>query len=128
VFVRFYSSRALWEKIRGRHERFAPSSSQGIAGFLFEARCEGKLHGTNGGFVLANLKTAIVVRGLKQADLAQTLKIPPTVLSEIIHGRRHADASLRARVATALRADEGWLFDSFARIPARGVSMVTVGT
>ena len=68
--------------------------------------------------MLANLKTAIAMRRLKQADLAQSLKIPPTVLSEIIHGRRRADASLRARISAALCADEGWLFSTIARIPA----------
>lgn len=76
--------------------------------------------------MLANLKTAIAQRGLKQADLAQSLKIPPTVLSEIIHGRRRADASLRSRIATALRANEGWLFDSFARIPAPSTEVCEV--
>ena len=71
--------------------------------------------------MLANLKTAIAHRGLKQADLAQSLKIPPTVLSEIIHGRRQADASLRSRIAMALHADEAWLFDGFVRIPAPSI-------
>ena len=76
--------------------------------------------------MLANLKTAIAQRGLKQVDLAQSLKIPPTVLSEIIHGRRRADASLRSRIATALRADEVWLFDTFVRIPAPNVRVCEV--
>ena len=76
--------------------------------------------------MLANLKTAIAQRGLKQADLAQSLKIPPTVLSEIIHGRRRADASLRSKIATALHADEAWLFDSFVRIPAPNTDLIEV--
>jgi hypothetical protein len=49
--------------------------------------------------VLANLKTAIAARRLTQVDLALDLKIAPTVLSEIIHGRRQADPSLRGRLA-----------------------------
>jgi transcriptional regulator with XRE-family HTH domain len=67
--------------------------------------------------VLANLKTTISQRGLKQVDLAQSLRIPPTVLSEIIHGRRQASASLRVRIAEALCAEESWLFSTVARIP-----------
>jgi transcriptional regulator with XRE-family HTH domain len=67
--------------------------------------------------MLVNLKTTIAARRLKQFDLALQLKIPPTVLSEIIHGRRLADGSLRARMAKALRADESWLFSTVTRIP-----------
>jgi transcriptional regulator with XRE-family HTH domain len=67
--------------------------------------------------MLANLKTAIALRAMTQVDLAQSLKISRTILSEIIHERRRADASLRARIATALRADETWLFSTVARIP-----------
>lgn len=67
--------------------------------------------------MLVNLKTTIAARRLTQVDLALQLKIAPTVLSEIIHGRRQADSSLRARIAEALRADEIWLFSSVTRIP-----------
>jgi transcriptional regulator with XRE-family HTH domain len=67
--------------------------------------------------VLANLKTAIAARRTTQVDLALDLKIAPTVLSEIIHGRRQADPSLRARIAEALEADESWLFSTVTRIP-----------
>jgi len=68
--------------------------------------------------LLVNLKTTIAVRQLTQVDLALQLKIAPTVLSEIIHGRRQADPSLRARIAEALRAEESWLFSSVAHIPS----------
>lgn len=67
--------------------------------------------------MLANLKTAIAARRMKQVDLALRLKIAPTVLSEIIHCRREADDSLRARIAEALHADEAWLFSTVSRIP-----------
>jgi transcriptional regulator with XRE-family HTH domain len=69
--------------------------------------------------MLLNLKTTIAVRRLTQVDLALQLRIAPTALSEIIHGRRQADPSLRARIAEALRADEAWLFSSVTRIPRR---------
>jgi transcriptional regulator with XRE-family HTH domain len=70
--------------------------------------------------MLVNLKSTIAARGLTQVDLALQLKIPPTVLSEIIHGRRLAEGSLRSRIAEALCADESWLFSTLARIPAPG--------
>ena len=72
--------------------------------------------------MLANFKTALAVRGMKQIELATELKIAPTVLSEIVHGRRCASPSLRARVAAMLQADETWLFSSFTRIPNRADS------
>lgn len=68
--------------------------------------------------MLVNLKAALAARRLRQADLAQSLKIPSSTLSEIICGRRQADSSLRSRIAEALRADEGWLFSMVTRIPA----------
>ena len=69
--------------------------------------------------MLVNLKMTIAVRRMTQVDLALQLKIAPTILSEIIHGRRQADRSLRARIAEALRADETWLFSTVARIPGQ---------
>lgn len=68
--------------------------------------------------VLTNLKTALVARGVRQADLAIWLEISPSMLSEIVCGRRQADSSLRARIAEKLRADEKWLFSTVTRIPA----------
>ena len=68
--------------------------------------------------VLGNIKTALAARRMRQVDLALDLKISPSVLSEIIYGRRQADPSLRARIAEALRADESWLFSPVMRIPS----------
>ncbi len=67
--------------------------------------------------MLTNLRTALAARRIKQVDLALSLKIAPSMLSEIICGRRQAEASLRSRIADALRADEAWLFCSVTRIP-----------
>jgi len=67
--------------------------------------------------MLLNLKSAIAARGFSQIDFALENKIPPTVLSEIIHQRRRADAPMRARIAQALIANEEWLFSSVIRIP-----------
>jgi len=71
--------------------------------------------------MLVNLKSAFVARGIKQVDLALSLKISPSVLSEIINGRRQPSPSLRARIAHELRADEGWLFAAFTRIPGPAI-------
>ncbi len=67
--------------------------------------------------MLLNLRSAIAARQMRQVDLALSLKIAPSVLSEIVNGRRRADASLRARIAQALQADESWLFSSVTHIP-----------
>ena len=67
--------------------------------------------------MLVNLKSAIAARRWRQVDFAISLKIPPSVLSEIIHERRRADVPLRARIAEAVQADEGWLFSCVVRIP-----------
>ena len=58
--------------------------------------------GEGGMQVLLNLKSAIAARQTRQVDLAISLKIAPSLLSEIVNGRRQADASLRARIAQAL--------------------------
>ena len=69
--------------------------------------------------MLANFKTALAARGMRQIELALELKISPTALSEIVNGRRTASPSLRARLAELLQADEAWLFSSVTRIPNR---------
>ena len=68
--------------------------------------------------MLSNIKATLAARGVKQVDLALRLRMSPSVLSEIVNGRRKADPSLRARIASELRADEGWLFSSVSHIPA----------
>jgi len=68
--------------------------------------------------VLNNLKAALAARQMRQVELALSLRISPSTLSEIICGHRLADASLRTRIAEALRADEAWLFSKVTRIPA----------
>ena len=72
--------------------------------------------------MLANFKTALAARGMRQIELALELKVSPTVLSEIVNGRRTASPSLRARLAELLQADEACLFSSVTRIPNRGDS------
>jgi transcriptional regulator with XRE-family HTH domain len=74
--------------------------------------------------MLINLKATIAARGWTQVDFAISLKVPPTVVSEIIHERRQADTPLRARIADALRADEAWLFSSVTRIPRPATTVV----
>jgi transcriptional regulator with XRE-family HTH domain len=68
--------------------------------------------------MLTNLKAALAARRMRQVELALSLRIPPSTLSEIVCGHRQADPALRARIAEALRADEAWLFSAVTRIPA----------
>ncbi len=67
--------------------------------------------------MLANLKAALAGRKIHQIDLALSLRVPPSVLSEIVCGRRKANPRLRARIAAALQADEDWLFSPVSVIP-----------
>jgi len=68
--------------------------------------------------MLANLKAALAARRLRQADLAFALKLAPSTLSEIIHGRRRVEPHIAARIAEILEADPEWLFTEIRHIPA----------
>lgn len=67
--------------------------------------------------MLANLKATFAARRVRQVDLALSLRIPPSALSEIVNGRRKASPGLRDRIAQALRADPDWLFSRSTVIP-----------
>jgi len=69
--------------------------------------------------MLSNFRTALAVRGMKQADLAYKLHIPASTLSEIVHERRRPDARTRRRIAAILDVDEKWLFSRQIQIPKR---------
>lgn len=60
--------------------------------------------------MLANVKTALAARGLRQAQLARAVGLPESTLSEFIHGRCEVAPHFRARIAETLRADPSWLF------------------
>ncbi len=68
--------------------------------------------------MLPNLKLALVVRKRPQVELALSLGISPSSLSEILNERRLAGPELRARIAEALDANEGWLFARTTHIPS----------
>ena len=68
--------------------------------------------------MLANLRKALAVRGMRQVELARKAGCAPTVLSEIINGWREANPTLRKRIAEILQADELWLFSTAGEIPA----------
>jgi transcriptional regulator with XRE-family HTH domain len=67
--------------------------------------------------MLANLRIALAARGIKQIELALRLRIDPTVISQIVNGRRRPSRDLCIRIAAALDADERWLFSSAVCIP-----------
>ena len=67
--------------------------------------------------MLVNLRSALSIRGYKQWEFALELRIPPSVLSEIIHERREASPELQGGIAKLLNADATWLFSRVPRIP-----------
>lgn len=67
--------------------------------------------------MLANVKTALAARGMRQAQLAKTVGLPESTLSEFIHERCEMAPHFRTRIAEALQADPGWLFSRVTRIP-----------
>ncbi len=67
--------------------------------------------------MLANIKTALAARGMRQTQLAQTVGLPESTLSEFIHERCELAPHFRTRIAEALQADPAWLFSRLTRIP-----------
>jgi len=68
--------------------------------------------------MLTNVKTALAARGMRQAELARTVGLPESTLSEFIHGRCELARHFRTRIAEALQADPDWLFARVTHIPA----------
>ena len=72
--------------------------------------------------------------GIRQNRLAKMLGVHESVLSKIVNGFRKPTPEMRTQIATALRQDEAWLFDSrdieapgagsAAAVPLRGTSEV----
>jgi transcriptional regulator with XRE-family HTH domain len=67
--------------------------------------------------MLVNLKAALAMRRVTQAELAAELKISTGLLSESIHGRKRLAPHQKTRASEFLCVDESWLFAE-ARIPA----------
>jgi transcriptional regulator with XRE-family HTH domain len=68
--------------------------------------------------MLANVKTALAARGLRQIQLARIVGLPESTLSEFIHERTDLAPRYLVRIAEALQADPAWLFSRVTRIPA----------
>ena len=105
-----------------RRVRYGGWSYEGV--YLSLKNSEEVLHRTwyrRSTFTLSNLRTALAARNLRQVDLAiHTLKISPSVLSEIIRGRRKASAELRRKITEVLQTDEVWLVKPVVKIQSRG--------
>lgn len=65
-----------------------------------------------------NIKAALMLRRIRQFQLAHALGISEPILSRVISGRQAASPELRKRMAKALRVDEKWLFASIEIAPA----------
>jgi hypothetical protein len=68
--------------------------------------------------MLANLVTAIRLRGKAQWRVAADCDLSPSQFSAVIAERRSADPWLRDRLVKLLNADADWLFQSVGRIPS----------
>jgi transcriptional regulator with XRE-family HTH domain len=75
--------------------------------------------------MLTNLRAALAARGMRQVDLAAKLKIWPSVMSDIVNGRRSPEPRVAARIAEILRVDESLLFGEKRLIPLIPMSPVT---
>jgi plasmid maintenance system antidote protein VapI len=69
--------------------------------------------------MLANIKTALAARRIRQTQLARANGVPESTISEFIHERCELPPHFRARIAEMLQADRAWLFSQATpHIPA----------
>ena len=61
-----------------------------------------------------NLKLQLWMSGIRQNRLAKMLDMDETTLSKIVNGFRQPTAEMRGRIASALKSDERWLFQTMA--------------
>ncbi|HLH42998.1 MAG TPA: helix-turn-helix transcriptional regulator [Bryobacteraceae bacterium] len=67
-----------------------------------------------GATMYPNLKLQLWMSGIRQNRLAKMLDIDETTLSKIVNGFRRPTAEVRGRIASALKSDENWLFQTVA--------------
>lgn len=60
-------------------------------------------------------KAALVLKGVKQADIARRLGVAPTHVSDVIYGRRRS-ARVEEAIAEALGRPQGEIFPSPADV------------
>jgi transcriptional regulator with XRE-family HTH domain len=61
-----------------------------------------------------NLKLQLWMSGIRQNRLAKMLDMDETTLSKIVNGFRQPTPEMRGRIASALKSDERWLFQTIA--------------
>ncbi|HEY6347276.1 MAG TPA: helix-turn-helix transcriptional regulator [Bryobacteraceae bacterium] len=61
-----------------------------------------------------NLKLQLWMCGIRQNRLAKMLGMDETTLSKIVNGFRQPTPEMRGRIASALKSDECWLFQTIA--------------
>jgi transcriptional regulator with XRE-family HTH domain len=61
-----------------------------------------------------NLKLQLWMSGIRQNRLAKMLEMDETTLSKIVNGFRQPTPEVRGRIASALKSDETWLFQTVA--------------
>lgn len=66
-----------------------------------------------------NLKSALLLRQVRQFDLARQLEVSESYMSLVITGRREPSPELRRKAAEILQCDQTWLFARPRTIPVR---------
>lgn len=61
-----------------------------------------------------NLKLQLWMSGIRQNRLAKMLDLDETTLSKIVNGFRQPTPEVRGRIASVLKSDENWLFQTVA--------------
>lgn len=64
--------------------------------------------------MFVNIKSALLLRSMRQFELARKLEVSESFLSLIIAGRREASPAIRQKAASLLCAPEDWLFKDVA--------------
>jgi transcriptional regulator with XRE-family HTH domain len=73
-----------------------------------------------------NLKLQLWMSGLRQNRLAKMLDMDETTLSKIVNGFRQPTPEMRGRIASALKSDERWLFQTITeRLEQEGPGKTT---
>ena len=68
------------------------------------------------------------MQGRSQWELCAEVGIGPTVLSEIIAGRRPIEPWIQKKIAEVLNADPDWLFFELRDVPNLGKRETTLST
>jgi transcriptional regulator with XRE-family HTH domain len=70
---------------------------------------------SKGDSMYPNIKLQMWRSGMRQNRLARMVNVDETTLSRIVNGFRRPGPEVRAKIAVALKRDQGWLFEEIER-------------